>query len=408
MFCKNCGREIPENARFCGGCGTPVSRPEEIPVQPESPAEPIVPPAEPVPAAPQEPREPEEPRENIPPESGPEPVVDDLTAALEPPAAPVPVAVAPVPEVQPIAQPGFQEGGKPPILGRKKGRGTVLILLAAVLAVIALVVAVVTLLPSMGGGKENVVFRTGDEELMFRKDLKAKTEAEELTDDLASWVRFSPNGKYLYFMEYDSSTGNGDLFRIEVSKIGRKDASPEKISSNVSTYDLLSNGNALYLRGSGSDKQLRLYDGKDSYKLASGLGSYSVNAAETYAYYSETDSSDGSRTFYRVEIKENGEKEKLLKDYDELDYFGDDLLVYRKAGEPLDEWGSTAYDVYSQVPGGDKTKLVSDAASVFGVAVSGGKVSFTYLTAETESHTLYDFVSDSLAVADARDRKSVV
>ena len=80
-----------------------------------------------------------------------------------------------------------------------------------------------TLLPSMGGGKENVVFRTGDEELMFRKDLKAKTEAEELTDDLASWVRFSPNGKYLYFMEYDSSTGNGDLFRIEVSKIGRKD-----------------------------------------------------------------------------------------------------------------------------------------------------------------------------------------
>ena len=79
MFCKNCGREIPENARFCGGCGTPVSRPEEIPVQPESPAEPIVPPAEPVPAAPQEPREPEEPRENTPPESGPEPVVDDLT-----------------------------------------------------------------------------------------------------------------------------------------------------------------------------------------------------------------------------------------------------------------------------------------------------------------------------------------
>lgn len=405
MFCKNCGREIPENARFCGGCGTPVSRPEEIPVQPESPAEPIVPPAEPVPAAPQEPREPEEPRENIPPESGPEPVVDDLTAALEPPAAPVPVAVAPVPEVQPIAQPGFQEGGKPPILGRKKGRGTVLILLAAVLAVITLVVAVVTLLPSMGGGKENVVFRTGDEELMFRKDLKAKTEAEELTDDLASWVRFSPNGKYLYFMEYDSSTGNGDLFRIEVSKIGRKDASPEKISSNVSTYDLLSNGNALYLRGSGSDKQLRFYDGKDSYKLASGLGSYSVNAAETYAYYSETDSSDGSRTFYRVEIKENGEKEKLLKDYDELDYFGDDLLVYRKAGEPLDEWGSTAYDVYSQVPGGDKTKLVSDAASVFGVAVSGGKVSFTYLTAETESHTLYDFVSDSLAVADASEQE---
>ncbi len=38
MFCKNCGREVPESARFCPNCGTPAPRPiapasSEIPVQ---------------------------------------------------------------------------------------------------------------------------------------------------------------------------------------------------------------------------------------------------------------------------------------------------------------------------------------------------------------------------------------
>lgn len=405
MFCKNCGREISENAKFCSGCGTPVSQP--VPAQPElefAAAEPVIPVAEePVPAAPQEPENvPAEVSGDASPEEVREPVQDDLTAALEPAAPPVSVAAVPAPEVQPAPQPaGGQGGGKTPILGRKKGRGTVLILLAAVLVVIAVVIAAVKLLPSMGGGKEAVVFLTDDEELMFRKDLKAKTEAEELTDDLASRVRFSPNGKYLYFMEYDSSGGGGSLFRIEISKIGKKDASPEKVSSNVSSYELLSNGNAVYIRG-GGDGQLRFYDGKDSYKLASGVNSsFSVNDAGTHAYYSETDSSDGSRTLYRVELKENGEKEKLLKDYSVLYHCDDGLLVYSKAGEALDEWGSMTYDLYSLVPGGDKTKLVSDAVNILGLDVSGGKVSFSYLTAERESCTLYDFVSDALAVSDA-------
>lgn len=36
MFCKNCGRRLGEDAKFCGGCGTPVSVPnDDSAVQPE-------------------------------------------------------------------------------------------------------------------------------------------------------------------------------------------------------------------------------------------------------------------------------------------------------------------------------------------------------------------------------------
>ncbi|MDE7220844.1 MAG: hypothetical protein K2O45_14710, partial [Oscillospiraceae bacterium] len=66
---------------------------------------------------------------------------------------------------------------------------------------------------------------------------------------------------------------------------------------------------------------------------------------------------------------------------------------------------SGTYDIYSQVPGGEKTKLLSDVSDVLDISVDGGKVSLVYLTTEMEEHTLYDFVSDSLASSDAGQRE---
>ena len=34
MFCKNCGNQLPDNALFCGSCGTKV----EAPAAPQQPA----------------------------------------------------------------------------------------------------------------------------------------------------------------------------------------------------------------------------------------------------------------------------------------------------------------------------------------------------------------------------------
>ncbi len=36
MFCPVCGREVPQEARFCGACGTPISSPYSTPVPEES------------------------------------------------------------------------------------------------------------------------------------------------------------------------------------------------------------------------------------------------------------------------------------------------------------------------------------------------------------------------------------
>lgn len=39
MICRNCGRELPEDARFCGRCGAPVVRPAAAaPAAPSTPA----------------------------------------------------------------------------------------------------------------------------------------------------------------------------------------------------------------------------------------------------------------------------------------------------------------------------------------------------------------------------------
>lgn len=63
MFCKNCGRHLGEDAKFCGGCGTPVSvTADDNTVQPE-PAQEI---AQPEPA--QETAQPEPAQETVQPE----------------------------------------------------------------------------------------------------------------------------------------------------------------------------------------------------------------------------------------------------------------------------------------------------------------------------------------------------
>ncbi len=484
MFCQNCGKPIPDGANFCSGCGAAVpAREQQAPPEiletaaaSESPAAGPVP--EPV------------------PEAVPVPAPPAAPAAVE--AAPVqlePLAVPKSPVAVTAVEPSSAGDGEP-ILGRKKGQGGKVLALLAVAAVvvIAAVFGVVKLVSGGGGGggKPAYVYLTGDDELMFLKSLQADGEKAEITDEKSGGVQFSPEGNYIYFSRMKDGS-YGDLYRMEIAKIGKEGAEPQKISSEVSYYEFLPEEQLVFLKGSGEDQQLRFFDGSEDYKLAGGVSEFTVNAEATHAYY--TEAADGAYTLYRVPLAADGEKEKLVKDanrfltpldadplvYSQSDGEGGstvytavpggekeklaggvneiiDLtvldggkvrLLYGVAEEGSDEYGAT-YTVYCVTSGGEKEKLASEVAQLHGWSESGGRISLVYgvldqkaegnssyllytvtsggekekiasevdsvyavdldgseasvlyTTVDAEEHTLYEFVTDSTAEADAQ------
>ena len=99
MFCRNCGKQLPDHAKFCSGCGTPVQRPAVIPPEPTiSPVSEPVLPKEPEPVIPpvSEPVVPREPEPVIPPVS--EPVLPREPEPVIPPVS-RPFDTAPMPDI---------------------------------------------------------------------------------------------------------------------------------------------------------------------------------------------------------------------------------------------------------------------------------------------------------------------
>ena len=104
MFCSNCGKQAPDGAKFCTGCGTPLATPvAPTPAAPvvEAPA-PVVEPVAPVVEAPAPVVEPV-----APVVEAPAPVVEPVAPVVEAPAPVVepvaPVVEAPAPVVEPVA-----------------------------------------------------------------------------------------------------------------------------------------------------------------------------------------------------------------------------------------------------------------------------------------------------------------
>ena len=373
MFCKNCGNELPELAKFCSSCGTPVSA------------------------------------------AAPEAVEPEIPAAPAPAATPVPVYAEPAPVVEaaaPVAAVPEVAGENAPILsgGKKNSAKTIAILGIAVVALV-LIIFGVTKLFSGGNSKTIYTYVNDDYEMMYLKNLKEKTEAVEVSDEANRYsaTRFSKDGKYLYFIGYDDPEYSGSektLYYMAVSKIGKDGEKPEKISADVERFWVLENGKVAYMKSDSGDYQLRLFDGKESTKLASGivnLYDVMIGEDESYAYYSEYDNSDNTTTLYRVSLGKESTKEKLIKGATMIYSAWDaEVLVYGEYNGSSGEYDreSDNYTIYSCVPGGEKTKIVGDAASIVGVDTDGTKVTLYYTTRMIEEYTLYDFVTDKHASTD--------
>lgn len=396
MFCKNCGKELPDNAKFCNACGTPVAPPAPA-AAPEIPETPAAAPEAPV-AAPETP---------VAAPEAPEAVPETSEAAPEAPvAAPeTPAAVPEIPAFQPAAS---AEQESAPALG-KKHRGASGIAVIAVGAIVAVVVLVLLFRLIFGifagGGKRGQAFAylNDDYELMYLSDLKEKTEAIEVTDeaDSSAWVQFTTDGKTMYFRDSRSA-----LYKIAVSEL-KKDGRPERIARDVIGFTVLKTGNVLYAKSGSKGTELNCYTGKDDFRITKDYDSYQLSEDQKTVYYTERDEDDGTCTLYKMALKKDAQSEELLDGATTIyTDFDSGVLVYGEDelsgdGAYADDVDRNTLTVYSCKPGSEPTELLDEIYNISGVKVDGSKVSFYYTVEDLEKYSLYDLVSDSKKSADA-------
>lgn len=386
MYCIYCGKELPEEARFCSRCG----KPQPIdPVPPEPTPEPaaavVMPDAAAGPGSPYiPPPDPPKPQPTPVPELGQE-FYDALAAAFDQPdpvkpdTPPEPtISVPPATEaLSTVTPPQPPAKWTPPVFLRKPlPRKTIFLILGGLLLLILLAAGIARLLSPKPIGPDALVYLTSDQRnLMFRKDLKSDTQPEELSDIAASNVIFSEDGKHLYF------SNSGNLYCSNLSKAGEQDAA-KKVSAGVEDFTVMKNGGAVYITGAGGDSRMYYYDGVDSILLTSGVNSvYNVDFAgksETILQY-EAIAEDGGHTCSRVPLDGSAPPETVLEGFDKTLYWGSDFVVY-SVWTGSDAPSSWLYpvDVYSQAIGGGRTLLAEDVFPYLFVDGEGDKFSMTY------------------------------
>lgn len=379
MFCKNCGKELPDTAKFCSGCGTPVA-----------PAEP-----QPAPVSEPETREPVVPAENTVPEA------EEVPAAPEAEESPA----ASETEESPAAP---EEPGISAPVKRRGRSGLIVIGGIAVVAILAIVLAVKLAGGLLGGGSggggrtQAFAYLTDDSELMYLADLKEKTEAIEVSGkNDPGRVQFTRDGKTLYFQDSDDT-----LYKIAVSEL-KKGGRPERVTRDVALYNVLDNGTLVYGKWDSDGYEVTCVTDKESFRLIRECDSYQLDEAQKNLYYTEYDREDQEYTLCRIALNRDAKEEELLNGYYILYTDWDaDLLVYsRNDADPDAVWSEDAdhntLTVYSCKPGGEPARLRDDVYSVYGVKTEGGKASFYYAVQNVEKYTLYDLVTDSKADEDA-------
>ncbi len=412
MFCKNCGKQLADDAKFCANCGTPAAPP--APQEPSTASDdPIKFPGAgfpgddaPISAPPiSEPSVSEGAPVEEPSASEAESPLSQENAPAADPAVPVSAPTSTL--ACPLPADGSGADSSPV---KRRGKAGLVVLGVGAVVVIAVVVLLVNVLGGLfsGGGKAMYAYRNDDGELMYLPDLKEKTTALELTDeaDFSANVRFSPDGKSVYFTDADHT-----LYGITLSALKKGDK-PERISRNVGSFFLLKDGRLLYTEYDSSESRLSLYEKGESFRLLKGYSDYQFSEDQKTIYYTERDETDDTLTLYKMALAKDAKEERLLKgattiytryDAGTLVYGEDERGAYGSYAASSD--GSVSDNntltVYSCTPGGDKTKLIDDIYSITGVTVDGGKVSFHYYIQNVEERTLYDFVTDTNAGADA-------
>lgn len=339
MICPKCGVTLPDGAKFCGGCGTRLTASQDVP-------------------------------QNI---------------VKAPPKVPVPTRTAEAEAVRPDM--GAAARKKP---------GIKLIAVIAVVLVVLLAGGFLLFGGKSSSGK-NAVVMLQDE----RYELLTNLKKGDLTDVSAakselyydSMVRFSPDGKYFYYLtKYDGWTGT--LCRAEYAKLKEGSSKNEQylttIASNVqSGFWMLKDGSLLYKN---EDNTLYYYDGKDSTQVAKDVYNvYQKEDSENEILYTrEKDDDSADLDLYYVALNKKDDPTKIdghVSDVYMTKDFND--ILYSKTNDDGE------LNLYHAGISKEPEKLASDVGNTYAVRKTG---QFFYFESSGKTLSLYDMVNDPYKV----------
>lgn len=341
MICPKCGVTLPDGARFCGSCGTRLTAPQSAP-------------------------------QNV---------------VKAPPRAPVPTRTVQAETVRPDM--GAAAGRKP------NGK------LVAVIAVILVVLLAggFFLFGGKGGAGKNAVVMLQDERYELLTNLKKGELTDigafksEYDDEDENMVRFSPDGKYFYYLtKYDGWTGT--LCRAEYAKLkadsSKNDQYLTTIASNVqSGFWMLKDGSILYKN---DDSTLYYYNGKDSTQVAKDVYNiYQKDDNENEILYTrEKDGDETDFDLYYVALNKKDDPTKIdshvygvymTKDFNDI--------LYSKMND------DGKLNLYHAGISKEPEKLASDVGGTYSIRKTGKLFYFEY---NGKTLSLYDMVNDPYKV----------
>lgn len=249
-----------------------------------------------------------------------------------------------------------------------------------------------------GGTSEKLVYNKDNSNIQYtienKKSLEITDRATEnkaiyeIRDSLGE-VRYSEDGKYVFYSEKLDDDGVGTLMYKNLKKQSSKKDTSEKLDSNVRGYRLLSSGKVLYSKGSYGDMNLYLSDLKDKTKIGSGITNYIVSKDESCLIFMTDDDE-----IYSYNLKKNASKDKLDSEASFICASNDLKYIYYTKDEKLMCIKNLK----------DKEKVASDFYGNWAFAEGGKSI---YYMLPKEEYMVTDFITDDYKIADSKTKKPI-
>lgn len=275
--------------------------------------------------------------------------------------------------------------------------------------------------------KNNILYtkKEGLYEYLINKN-ESKLLHTSYRTNAASQIQYSPNGKYLYYLEGNEFLYGSDtkLKRMEIEKArntqksdkakGNKENKDSKepddsftIAKDVEDFRVLKNGDVLYKIASGN--KLYLWSGEDSDKISGEVEEYFLNKEENillfYAensYYGDSSYDEAERegTLYCYDLRSKEKGKKKIQDdviLDKLQYSDDFSIIYYLKKE--DE-GAALYCVKDIInsDGNFESQLIDKGSNI--EAYADKKTGELYYLTEEKDNGLYELLIDDDMLTD--------